>query len=372
MKDILATLVAFPTISTDLAANREALDYIDHFLSERGLFVERFTQNGHASLVATTQRTKKPHVMLAAHLDVVHGPERLFCLKEHEGKLYGRGTCDMKFAIAAYLQLIDDLQEDLSLYDIGIMITADEEIGGYDGTKMLLEAGYIPTVCVLPDGGDNWALEESAKGIFWLEFTAAGNAAHASRPWEGESAIEKMTHFLQILKAELFDHQTNDTNTCNIGTITGGNAPNQVADTCKADVDIRFLNGNERTRLLDRIHELCEAYDVACEVHLDEPAIEIDLSHPLVVAFAQCIEQITGAPLRTMRSNAGSDARHFMPYDVPVLVTYPPGGGRHGNDEWIDEVGFYRFRDLLQAYVEQVATLPAKQPKRPRSLTSAE
>src|SRR5438876_614410 len=152
MRDILADLIAFPTVSGNLAASHEALDYIEHSLAQHGLHIQRHSWNGYPSLVATTQHTKNPRVLLAAHLDVVPAPPELFKLTKRGGKFYGRGTCDMKFAIAAYLQLIDDLSEDLNAYDLGIMITADEEIGGKDGVKALLEkGGYRADVCVLPD-----------------------------------------------------------------------------------------------------------------------------------------------------------------------------------------------------------------------------
>lgn len=373
MKELFKTLVEFPTTTTNLEANHKALDFIDRYLSERGLFVHRHEFGGHESLVATTQNTKTPTIMLAAHLDVVPAPPRLFKLVEKDGKFYGRGTCDMKFAIAAYLQLIDDLQEDLALYDFGIMITTDEEVGGRDGVAALLQANYRTQACVLPDGGENWTLEQSAKGILWMNLTATGKSSHASRPWEGENAIEKMLLFLQAMQKELFTEQNEDTNTCNIGVISGGLTPNQVPDVCTVRLDIRFLNSEEQHRLLGRIAELCEMYDVAFETMLNDSAINIDLANPFVVTFAQSVEKVTGQPLRSTRSKAASDARYFATYDIPTLVIYPPGGGLHSDEEWIDVKGFYLFKDLLQDYLAKTAkTDVASNENSLKSLTSTQ
>ncbi len=364
MKDIFADLVAFPTVSGNYEANHQALEYIEHFLSERGLFVHRYEWGGFESLVATTRQTKNPRVMLTAHLDVVPAPERLFRLEERQGRFYGRGTCDMKFAIAAYLQLVDDLQEDLRQYDFGIMITTDEELGGRDGVKALLEEeGYRARAFILPDGGDNWDLEQAAKGLVWIFATASGASAHGSRPWEGHSAIEKMMLFLQAVQRDLFAEQNDDTSTINIGVIHGGSAVNQVADVCSADIDIRPLNKAEQTRILARIKELSGQYDVNFEIRLNDPPIDIDMADPYVVAYAESVERAIGRPMRTVKSNGGSDARYIAQYDIPTLVGYPTGGGRHSNEEWLEVASFYKFRTILGDYLARMAVLELQKTK---------
>ncbi len=371
LKDIFTDLVAFETVSANLAANNQGLEYIDRFLSERGMFVRRFEWGGHKSLVATTKQTKKPRVLLAGHLDVVPAPPRLFKLDERDGKFYGRGVCDMKFALAAYLQLIDDLQENLNQYDLGIMITTDEEVGGRDGVMALLAtAGYRSEVCVIPDGGDNWALEREAKGLLWVIATASGVSAHGSRPWEGASAIEKMMNFLRAIQYDLFAEQNDSTSTCNIGTIHGGNAVNQVADVCSADLDIRPINREEQAHILSHLTKLSKQYNVGLEYRLNDSPINIDLSNPYVVAYVESVEKALGRPIEFMKSNGGSDARYFADYDIPTLVGYPTGGGRHSDEEWLDVKSFYQFNDVLHDFVHQTARVTDG--KVAKSLTSVQ
>jgi succinyl-diaminopimelate desuccinylase len=355
--DIFADLVAIPTVSSDSKANAKALNYIENFLGERGMHVKRMSWEGKESLVATSQPTKHPRIMLVSHIDVVPAPPRLFKLVEQDGKFYGRGTCDMKFAIAAYLQLVEELRENLSAYDFGIMVTTDEEVGGFNGTKKLLEAGYRADACVLPDGGDNWQLEQEAKGLLWVILTAGGKPAHGSRPWEGESAIEKTLLFLQSMQRELFAEQNNNTSTCNIGIIRGGSAVNQVASSCHVDVDVRTLNKEEHQRIVKWVEMASRKYDVGYELYLNDPPIEVDLADPFVIAYGNSIEKVTGRPLQTMKSNGGSDARFFARYNIPTLVAYPTGGGRHSDHEWLEVASFYQFRDVLSDYIEQTARL---------------
>jgi succinyl-diaminopimelate desuccinylase len=358
MKDILAKLVALPTTSDNPQANHQAIGYIDRSLSQRGLFVKRHEWGSHESLVATTRPTKTPKIMLAGHIDVVPGPQHMYQLTEKGDKLYGRGVQDMKFAIAAFLQLVDDIQDDLDKYDFGIMITSDEETSGQYGTKKLLEVGYRPQICVLPDGAENWALEQSCKGVMWVVATASGTAAHGSRPWEGESAIEKMLSFLHDVRHDLFSNQGPDTNTCNVSIIKGGNTFNQISDSCQVDIDIRFTSREEQDKIVSHIAELAKTHQVNYELRLNDAAVNIDLADPLVAAYIRSFEKIIGLPLKTMRSHGSSDARYFAGYDIPTLVMYPPSGGYHSDCEWIDTKAFYQFRDLLQDYLDQNAKTP--------------
>jgi acetylornithine deacetylase/succinyl-diaminopimelate desuccinylase-like protein len=371
IKDIFADLISFPTVSNDRRANNDALDYIETFLGARGMHIRRFEQNGRESLVATTRQTKKPRILLAAHIDVVPGAPIMFKLQERDGKFYGRGVCDMKFAIAAYLQLIDDLQGSLHTYDLGIMITSDEEVGGRDGTKMLLDKiGYRSEVCVIPDGGDNWALEREAKGLLWAVITTSGISAHGSRPWEGASAIEKMMNFLRTVQYDLFSEQNDQTSTCNIGTIQGGKAVNQVADVCSANLDIRPVDREAQANIISHLNKLGKQYDVGIEYHLNDSPIDIDLNDPYVIAYVESVEKAIGRPIEFMKSNGGSDARYFAGYDIPTLTGYPTGGGRHSDSEWLEVESFYQFNDALHDFIERTAKVTDQKPA--KTLTSVQ
>ena len=91
------------------------------------MFVDRQKCGEYGFLLTSTQPTQIPAVLLAAHVDVVGGPNELFQLRQAGGKLFGRGVYDMKGAIAGYLVLVDTLQKHLRQYDFGILVTSDEE-----------------------------------------------------------------------------------------------------------------------------------------------------------------------------------------------------------------------------------------------------
>src|SRR5687767_9219112 len=106
-----------PTISDDQTANHQALDFIQQYLDQRGMDCSRFAYNGRGVLLATSQPgSRSPLVTLYAHTDVVSATEQAFSLLRQGEKLFGRGTYDMKFAIAAYLRAVDQLQKGLNQY----------------------------------------------------------------------------------------------------------------------------------------------------------------------------------------------------------------------------------------------------------------
>jgi acetylornithine deacetylase/succinyl-diaminopimelate desuccinylase-like protein len=353
LEAILRHLVGIPTVTGSYQANHDALNYIERFLSVRGMRVTRYSWNNAESLVATTRQTKCPEVMLAAHLDVVPAEQHLFEVRQDGDKFYGRGTLDMKFAIASYLNIIDDLQNELDSYDIGIMITTDEEAGGTDGMAKLVEEGYLPKVCILPDGGDDWQIQTHAKGIMWLSITGQGKPAHASRPWLGENAIMTVVHTLTEVE-KLFEGHNADTKTLNVGRITGGAAVNQVADNAEVLLDIRFMSEAEKTPVLATIQTICTKYGTELSVLIDGAVAHFSLSDPYIRRFADIVTEVTGVTVTGSKTLGSNDTRYLAKHNIPCISLYPPGGGHHGPDEWISKQGLYNFREITLRYIKQV------------------
>lgn len=361
-ESILAKLVAFPTIYDNSVASRRALDYVARFLETRGMHLRRFSLGGNEALVAATRITnfKKPAVLLAAHVDVVSGPNQLFTLRREGNRLKGRGVYDMKFALAGYMQLVDNLADQLADYDFAIMVTSDEELAnrtGTNGTRSLVEMGYRPEVCVLPDSAaPGWEIEAIAKGSWRFYLDAYGKTAHGSRPWEGDSAAFHLIDALTELKAH-FAGQGPDTDTINIGIISGGDAINQVPGHMRAAVEIRLMQDDSlvRNRLL--VGAICEKYKVKTETTMEKAPLRSDFNNPRVQRFADSVERVTGKRPKGSVSFGGSDAIFFHEVGIPYIVSCPSGGGHHSDEEWVDRDSFLQFVPILQDYLDHNARL---------------
>lgn len=345
--------MAFRTVTGEQQAASACLDYVDDYLSARGMHVSRSESNGFPSLVATTRKSKAPKLMLQAHIDVVSAPDDCYKLHEKRGRLMGRGVFDMKFAAAIFMKITDDLQGTLTDHDFGIMLTSDEEVGGADGVKALLNDGYKPAVCLLPDAGDDWRIETSHKGCWTVRVRAGGMAAHGSRPWEGENAIDRLVDMLSETR-KLFEGQHADTDTLSINEIVGGSATNQVADKAQATLDIRFVSEASYGRIHKKVNAIAKRHGVLLEDIRNIRISTTDVAHPLVASFLKVAKQIHGRPLNQVRSLGTSDAYYFADMGIPVILVRPGGGSAHGDGEWIDKEGLEKYYRVVKAYVEEV------------------
>lgn len=352
--EILERLVELPTVSGNVAAADEGLDFIDAYLTARGMTVRRFDQDGFGALVATVRPTLTPAVMLTAHLDVVPGPEHLFTLERDGGRVVGRGVFDMKGAIAAYLALIDELGPDLPRYDVGVMITTDEETRDL-GVKLLLQdEGYRPRVAVLPDGGDHWQLEEVAKGAWRVRVSTYGIAVHGSRPWSGQSASMKLLDLLGDIRRR-FPVEEPHVDTLNISFLRAGTAPNQLPDQAEAVLDIRVMGPAELAAVERDVAEICGRHGADLELLVLFPPVRHDLSDPLLAEFARSVERVVGTVCGSCISYGSSDAAQYAAIGVPCAVTRPVGGGHHGDDEWVDLTSLAQLVPVLRDYLGKIA-----------------
>lgn len=361
MEDIFRKLVAIPSVCGDLPAAHEIINVAAQYLKPTGVYIRQFEENGYPSLVATTRDTKTPRLMLAAHLDVVPAPAAMFKLRKSKGNYIGRGTFDMKFAAASYITLMQELQPKLADYDIGIMLTTDEENHGQYGTGMLVERGYVPKVCLLPDGSEDWHIETFAKGRWFAQITIKGKSAHGSRPWEGDSASIKLVQLLGALSAAFEFTQMPDTETLNIGMMNSGQTVNQIPDSAQASIDIRYMDIKTLERIKEKLEELCKKFGATLTPLNDEghPVIN-QLDNPHIATFARCVEKIVGVTPSATTSFGTSDGRFFTPLNVPCIITRPAGGGQHSNNEWLAIDGLQQFHDVLREYVNEISRLSSR------------
>lgn len=348
--NIFQTLIAFRTISKDFDEVAACLTYIEELSAPYGLTVRRYTSNGFQSLVLSTQDTTNPTVLLQAHIDVVPAYDHQFSLQQKDGKLYGRGVYDMKFAAACFLYLLEDMKEDLVNYDFAIMLTSDEELDGRNGVDYLLNQGYGADVCILPDSGEEWNIEAGAKGFATAEITVKGSSAHGSRPWEADNAGIKLAHFVLEVQKE-FAHSSRLDTTTTPTLLSAGSAHNQIPGDATATFDIRFPTDTAYRQTKKRFERLCRQHDIEVQFTTLAEAIEHQLDNEYMELWQAVTTQVTGRNPTFTRSFAASDARYLVPRGISTISARPRGGGHHGGEEWLEEKDFYEFYEVVKSFV---------------------
>jgi acetylornithine deacetylase/succinyl-diaminopimelate desuccinylase-like protein len=348
LEETLAQLVAIPSITSNSIACHEVLNFVRNQLEGLGLFITSDTDRDNPWLIATAMDTKEPDVMFAAHLDVVPAESELFTMLKQGGKLYGRGVYDMKLAAACYLELIKSHAYELRQRNIGFLFTTDEEIGS-GCVPSILEMGWRPGIVFIPDGGDNWHVEEKAKGLYGIELVTHGKTAHGSRPWEGDNALHRIMDVIHHLR-QLFPHERPNDATLAVNQMNGGRAVNQIADYAMAKLDFRSFHREDLKRFLFEVQRLAAMHNLEMSITQEGDPLLFDSSSSQARDFLAILERLTGEPPRFTKSFGASDGRYLAQYDIPCIIIEPRGGGRHSPDEWLLAEDLPKFYMLIKEW----------------------
>jgi succinyl-diaminopimelate desuccinylase len=356
---LLTHLVRFPTITGDNATNRAALDWVEQQLHGLPLDIKRLDNHGVPALVATTpgvSDANKPKLWLMAHMDVVAGEAADFTAVQHQGRLYGRGSHDMKFAIACFIALLRDLGPDLPNYDLGLLLTCDEEAGGRYGARWLVQdLGYRGSAVFVPDSSTPWKMQVSAKGIARFKLTANGQAAHASRPWQGSNAIDTLMAFANQVRSNVPTEPCTDPhhrhNTVNLSTINGGLAVNQVPASATAEIDVRYNPDTNYDVIAGWIEQAkATVPNVDAELIVSDPPYHVDPGEAGEIFKAANLE-IAGQEINDHHAHGSSDDRWFGWVGVPAVNVGVIGSGYHTSPEWVDIADLVRYYKVTQRFV---------------------
>lgn len=256
-RELLARLVAFDTTSRE--SNLALIDFVRDYLDGFGIACELIynTQRTKANLFATVGPADVPGIVLSGHTDVVPVDGQAwtfppFKLSEEQGRLYGRGTADMKGYIACVLALVPQLTQQTLRMPVHIALSYDEEVGCL-GVRSLLEAlrssPVKPLLCVI---GEPTELQPvlAHKGKVAMRCDVHGVACHSAHAPSGVNAIEyaaQLISELGRLGKALQDEEQQDArfdppfSTVQTGVIGGGTALNIVPEHCRFDFEVRSL-----------------------------------------------------------------------------------------------------------------------------------
>ena len=220
-----------------------------------------------------------PSLLLTGHMDTVpaYDFKEVFTAREDADYLYGRGSCDMKGALAAMMCAMVNIKESGTKLkgDLIFCGVADEEEAGI-GTESLIKTGPEATYAVI---GEPTKLEIALghKGLEWIEISFKGKKVHGGAQKDGVNAIMMAGRFLHKLETEYLPklekrtHPVLGTATLNIGTITGGDQPSTVADKCSIRLDRRCLTDETIAQVYEELQAICD------ELHEEDPKFEAEI-----------------------------------------------------------------------------------------------
>ncbi len=353
--DLLKDLILVRSTAANPEGLHHALRLIrSHVEDVPGVRVESHESNGLPSFVALPAGVEKAEVLLVAHTDVVEAPPEHFYPTVEDGRLYGRGAGDMKGQIAVLTELFRQTLTARPDVPIGLMITTDEESGGDDGVRFLVnEMGYRCAQAIIPDSGRLNEIVVTEKGLLNGRLVARGRSGHSSRPWLSDNAVHRLVRNLERVLAHFEAEAANArdhwhaTVSANI-LHTDNRTINLIPDSAEARIDIRFT---EDVTAEDIARQVTSVLDDRTEFVLDIVAEPLTTeADPL---FVEVTERVTGKPVKVVKEHGGSDGRYFTRLGIPVLMSRPEVGGLHSNREWIDIASMVSYYRVLEAYIAE-------------------
>ena len=308
-----------------------------------------------------------PCVHFNGHLDVVPPGNGWsvdpFAGVERGGRIYGRGTCDMKGGMVASLYAMEAVRR------AGVVLggaveqsaTVDEESGGFAGVAYLADRGHLSAakqqhvIITEPLNPDRVCLGH--RGVYWFDVTLHGRTAHGGMPFLGENAIDRMNAFLSALRERVYPGLEGRVTalpvvppgarraTLNLNSIAGGQpigAPQSpcVPDRCTAVFDRRFLPEESLAEIKAEIAALLGELGGAFEL-VDRMVVEPVFTAPdapVVLALKAAVERLYGRPAELVASPGTYDQKHMTRRaGIAHCVAYGPGilDLAHQPDEYV-------------------------------------
>lgn len=342
-RDMIAKLVAFETVSRN--SNLALIDFVRDYLDGHGITSHLIPDDSgtKANLYATVGPPIADGIVLSGHTDVVPVDGQPwetdpFTVVERDGKLYGRGTSDMKSFCATALSLVPDMKK--LKKPIHFAFSYDEEVGCRGAPRMIkdLMANVPRPRGVIVGEPTNLQVVTSHKGIAALKTTVTGHEAHSSQTHRGVSAVmtaARLVTFLETLaqekkhKGPFIEGFEPDFTTVHVGTIHGGTAVNIISRHCEFMWDIRSLPCDDPDDIIQRFLSYCRDMEpdmkrissqagIETEIIANAPALADQPDNEAAQFVGTLIHQQT-----TYNVPYATEGGQFQEAGLPVVICGP-------------------------------------------------
>jgi len=341
VESLLADLVAIPSMNP-MGRDRSSAEYREQTIAE---FVLLYLKKqsidatlhqvapGRPNVVAHISAGAPSTLLLEAHLDTVQADTMAvepFRPSVRDGKLFGRGSCDTKGSIAAFIQAVTRILKTPSQlrYNIILLFVSDEEYR-FTGAQHAARKGLSADFGIVGEP-TQLKIVRAHKGVTRWKITTRGAAAHSAYPERGKNAIYAMARVIERLEgyaSRLYSSQAHPllgAPSLSVGVIEGGQAVNVVPDRCWIEIDRRTLPNETTTSVLEPVRSLL--HDLPDwemkDPHLSVAGMEVTEGAPIVQQLAHSIQGVLGSA-RIEGAQYATDAGIYGAVGIPSVVFGP-------------------------------------------------
>ena len=364
LSDLVATNSVNPSLVAGGAGEREVAELAGRAMKSAGLdVVFQDAAPGRPNVIGVLDgRQPGPSVMFCGHLDTVgvEGMPDPFTPRIADGRLYGRGSEDMKGGVAAMIAAAADLAPRWTRGRLLVAGVADEEHMSLGAEALVREWRADFAIVTEPTA---LKLAVGHKGFAWIEIVTRGRAAHGSRPDEGRDAIARMGRVLgaleardrQLQAAAPVPHQ--GTASLHASIISGGHELSIYPDECRLQMERRTVDGEDAAvvsgeveTILQTLRDADPSFGAESAVKAYRSSYRLDPSHQLPTAVAHALGS-AGLSRDPVGMSFWTDAAILADAGIPSVLLGPGGAGLHSHEEYVNLADVEMCRQILASTV---------------------
>jgi len=346
--ELTQNLVRIPSHKDTLGFEKNVAIYINNYLLKEGINSElQHVVGERSNVIARIKGDGTGHsLMFNGHTDTVL-PYNMtiepFTAFIDDGKIYGRGSVDMKGALASFMMTLVTIKRSGFVPGGDIIFTAViGEEGKSEGTEYIVKSDIRADAAIVGEPSD-YEYAIGHRGLEWFDVTFYGKASHSGKPELGINAIEQAMSFISRVKQDLYpklkdkydEHMGGSV--MNFGTISGGTEASTVADKCILRIDRRFIPGEDKDTAMAEyqdIIDILKAEDITFNAKIEvtpesilalyHPPLITSFNEPIVTSVRESIKKIINKEPTITRGIGWSDAALLKTYaNIPTVVLGP-------------------------------------------------
>ena len=339
----LEKLIRIPSVSSNIVEVNRAVDFLDGELGRDGLYRQIETMpDGRRVLFAANESTRRPDILLSAHLDVV--PEKdpsQFVPRRENGRIYGRGASDCKEHVVLCARLMRELKGRVS---IGAIFGSDEEIGGMS-TAFMIDKGYGAAKMVIVLDSEQFAITTRQKGLARYVIEADAPPTHAGMvKGAPPNAVQELIRSYEAAAAEISDFED--------GTWRDVMMLERVSGTrehAEMEISVRCARKGGFEAVENLLRDKFKR-DLRCLRKAE--AVLLDETQPYLVAFRERMRRAwPNRKVDFYHLNSSTDARHLQRLNLPMLILGVDARGAHTATEYVEIPSLDEYAVLIESYL---------------------
>ncbi len=364
--DLLNTaqdLIRFRTETGNAAEIAKAAEYIKNKYAGTKVKVEIFQSTASPVIFLRNTDDWDFDVIVLGHIDVVPAADEMFEPYIKDGKMFGRGTLDMKSFAAVAMNSMEYVAAKGLPLKFGVILSTDEEKGSKSTESFLAAYPNITAKIVLDNdvGGDISKIISKCKNPVFVKLIAKGREAHGSTPWEGIDANELLFKTWQNIRkiypyysAEL--SQPNDFwfDTLHFATFSGGQVLNIISNYAEALLDFR-LTENSSVENLEKNLQKCLEKGVEYKIVSASTPVVMDEQNEDILDYKRFAENILGRKIEFEHIGGATDSRAFAVKGSTVIMHSGSGEGMHAAGEYVEIESVKQIADIQIKFLEHLA-----------------